>query len=330
MIPVIKTLQHVWPETRITWIIGKAEAALLDGFSGVEFVVFDKRGGWQSIRELKAAMKDRQFDVFLNMQAALRSNLLSLLIHSPIKLGFDKQRGRDWQWLFTNAKISGQQRVHVLDVFFQFLEKLGISERKMEWDFAIPQQARDFADSSFDIRPLLVINASSSVRKNNYRNWSASHYAAICDHAQNSLGMQIALTGGPADNEKQMSADICSTSSADITDLTGRTSLKQLTAVLAKAAAVIAPDTGPMHLAAALGRPVIGLFATSNPDRSGPYLQRDYIVNRYPEALLADTGKPVEAVKWGQRVRNPAAMDLISREEVQQKLQMIMDEKPVD
>lgn len=325
MVPVVRTLQAVWPNTKITWIIGKVEAALLDGMEGIEFIVFDKRSGKEGIKGLKQALNNRRFDVFLNMQAALRSNILSLLIKSPIKLGFDKKRGRDWQWIFTNERISGPQRVHVLDGFFQFLEALGITERNMTWDLPIPESAREFANSQTTGQPLLAINASSSVRINNYRNWSVENYAAVCDYAAEKFGMQIILTGGPADNEIQLSSEIAKTSKAEITDLTGKTNLKELLAILDKATAVIAPDTGPMHLAAALGKPVIGLFATSNPNRSGPYLNREYIANRYPDALLADTGKTVEETKWGQRVRDPEAMNLIRFDDVKGSLKRIIE-----
>lgn len=320
MLPVVRTLQKVWPETRITWIIGKVEAALLEGLPNVEFIVFDKRSGRKGIQELRQTLKGRHFDVFLNMQAALRSNLLSLLIKSPIKLGFDRKRGRDWQWLFTNAQVAEGKRIHVLDGFFQFLEALGISERHMVWDFPIPEDAHNYARNLLSDAPLLVINPSSSVRINNYRNWSAENYAAICDFVQQHWNMQIVLTGGPAENEKQLAKEIIQTSKATVIDLTGKTSLKQLLAVISHANVVIAPDTGPMHLAAAQGKPVIGLFATSNPNRSGPYLNREFIVNRYPDALTLDTGKSVAEIKWGQRVRDPEAMNLITQQDVKEKL----------
>jgi len=99
-------------------------------------------------------------------------------------------------------------------------------------------------------------------------------------------------------------------------NLVGKTSLKELLAVLQQATIAISPDTGPAHLANAVGTPVIGLYATSNPERTGPYLNRELTVNKYPEALKEELGKNVDEVRWGQRVRNPQAMELIETGDV--------------
>ena len=98
---------------------------------------------------------------------------------------------------------------------------------------------------------------------------------------------------------------------AEIIDAIGRTSLKGLLALLDRARVVIAPDSGPVHMANALGTPTLGLYATTNPDRAAPYLWRDHVVNRYPDAVRRYLKKPIEAVSWGTRVRHADAMALI-------------------
>ena len=107
---------------------------------------------------------------------------------------------------------------------------------------------------------------------------------------------------------------------AQAQNLVGQTSLKQLYALLADADLVIAPDSGPVHMATAAGTRVIGLYATSNPDRTGPYLARELTVNRYPDAVRAYLGKEVAQLRWGQRVRHPDAMALITVDDVISKI----------
>ena len=107
-------------------------------------------------------------------------------------------------------------------------------------------------------------------------------------------------------------------------NLVGKTNLKELLAILQSAKVAIAPDTGPAHLANAVGTPVIGLYATSNPERTGPYLNQELTVNKYPEAARQEMNKNVDEIPWGKRVRNPEAMKMITTEEVMEKLQLAL------
>lgn len=335
MIPVVRTLQEHWPGTQITWIIGKTEASLINDLSdgnrsNVEFIIFDKTGGWRAHQALRRQLKNRRFDIFLHMQASLRANLASLAVKAPIRLGFDKARARDYQWLFTNKHIEGESRVHVLDGFFQFLEALGIKERRLRWDIPVPQTAHDFVKQELPTdKNILAINPCTSVRKRNWRNWSVEGYAQLADYAAQHHGMQVVLTGGLSSQEQDFGEAIISACGTTPVNLIGKTSLKQLLAVLQHAAAVVAPDTGPAHMATAAGTPVIGLYATSNPLRTGPYLSQQWVVNKYPEMLEQEYGKNIEQLSWGKRVRNAQAMDSIRIDDVIKQLDKCLRETAV-
>ena len=144
-LPILRTIQHAWPETEITWIIGKTEYGLVYDIPDVNFIVFDKSEGLFAYKKIRQALKEIRFDVLLHMQMSLRSSLISLLINAEIKLGFDKQRAKDLQWLFTNHKIEFKPQQHVIDSFFGFTEALGIKNKNYEWDIPIPPSALDFA-----------------------------------------------------------------------------------------------------------------------------------------------------------------------------------------
>ena len=317
MVPIVRTLQAQWPETKISWIIGKLEHQLLHDLDGVEFIVFDKSQGRRAYTQLREDLKGRHFDILLNMQIALRASIASLLIKAPIKLGYDKARAKDKQWLFTNTRIAAVERQHVLDGFFEFTKAVGISDRVLAWDIPIPESAQIIVRNHIHAdKPVLAINACSSNRSRNWRNWSAKNYAAVASHAIEQHGMQVVLTGGPAQLEINIAADIQSRCKHPITNLVGKTQLKEMLAVLDRADVMISPDTGPAHMATTVGTPVIGLYATSNPYRTGPYLSIENTVNEYPQALQEECGLSVEQAKWGQRVRSDTAMLRIQQQDV--------------
>jgi heptosyltransferase I len=114
-----------------------------------------------------------------------------------------------------------------------------------------------------------------------------------------------------------------------VTDLIGRTTLKQLLALIARASVVVCPDSGPAHMATAVATPVVGLYATSNRHRTGPYLSQHLVVDRYPQAVQREFGKRVEDLRWGERVRNPGAMELIEVADVTAKLDLAFAERGI-
>lgn len=324
-VPVVRTLQHACPETRLTWIIGRLEAELVGDLPGIEFIVFDKARNVAAFRDLWRDLDGRRFDVLLQMQTALRANLAGRVIRAPVRIGFDRARSRDGHGLFVNRRIEPHPRAHVLDGLFDFVRALGIDERVLRWDIPVPDAAAAFAREQMpDGQRYLAINACTSARVNNWRNWSAERYAAVSDHAATMHGLRTVLTGGPAPAEREMADAITARAGHEVVDLVGATRPKELLAVLGRARVAIAPDTGPLHIAAAAGTPVIGLYATSNPERTGPYQWRDCVVNRYPEALAAECGRTPDDVRWGRRVRNPEAMQRITVEDVTERLDALL------
>lgn len=314
-LPIVRTIQAQWPETKITWIIGRLEASLIGDIPGIEFIIFDKSRGVAAYRALRQAMKGRRFDALLHMQMSLRASLISLLVPTHIRLGFDHERAKDLQWLFTNHKIKHRPQQHVVNSFFCFAEALGITEKTLVWDIPIPAEAQQFCEQQItdDGRRLLVISPCSSM---SYRNWNVAGYAAVADYAVEKYNMQVIISGGPAIIEQQYGAAISQQCQHKPLNLVGKTNLKQLLALLDRATVVVAPDSGPAHMATAVKTPVIGLYATTNPDRARPYLSADYVVNRYPDAIQHKHAKRVDELPWGTRVRDEGTMALITSDEV--------------
>lgn len=314
---VIRNLQDNWPHARITWIIGRTEAALLGDIADVEFITFDKGRGLSAYGDVRKQLRGRRFDVALCMHASLRANLLYPMIDAEVRLGFDRARARDFQWLFTDQRIAHAAREHALDAMMGFARHIGAINTPRRWDIPIPEADREYAER-FTRRPLIVISPLSSQRSRNFRNWSVENFVAVVRHVVDRYGGLVMLTGGSSDIERRYADAI--TADADAVDLVGRTSLKQLLALLASADVLVCPDSGPVHIATAVGTPVVGLYASSNPDRTGPYHAAQYTVNRYPDAVRRYLGHDVAEIRWGRRVRNPDVMSLISAKDVTVKI----------
>jgi heptosyltransferase I len=320
-VPVVRAIQSAWPDTAVTWIVGKIEHGLLAGLEGVEFVILDKRRGWAGYRAVSRALGGRRFPLLLHMHASLRANIVSTLVRADLRLGFDKARARDYQWLFTNRRLPATPQQHVMDGLFEFATAIGIEYGQPRWDIPLPEEARKFAADHIDSsQPTLIISPCTGQRFRNYRNWSAARYAAVADYAADRYGAQTLLTGGTTAIEQEYGHEIVTRANTRVTSLIGQTSLKQLLALIARASVVLCPDSGPAHMATAVGTPVVGLYATSNRYRTGPYLSQHLVVDKYPDAVARDLGKPVEDLRWGERVRSPDAMDLIEVGDVVPKL----------
>jgi heptosyltransferase I len=326
-LPVVRTLQSAFPASRITWVIGTTEYKLLEGADGIEFITFNKSGGFSSWNELRRQLAGEQFSLLLNMNASMRANIVSTAIPTPRRIGFDRARARDFQWAFSNEYIAKQHpnQRHVLDGLFQFAEHLGVAERRMRWDIPMSEGDKSFArDITEGAGPVCVISPCSSQRARNFRNWSIDKYVELIGYLQSRYSAQVILTGALSDIEKHYEQQILAQTGNTVTSLIGKTSLKELLAVIDAADLVICPDSGPAHMATAVATPVIGLYATSNPQRTGPYNDQPLTANKYPEAIAQEFGKPVGEVRFGQRVRSPDAMDLITVADVTAKVDTVL------
>lgn len=313
VVPLVRTLQAARPDTPIHWIIDKVGHKLLDGLPGVTFHDYDKKSGMAGVKELRKQLPPGRFEALLQMQVAFRANLLSAFIPAERRIGYDRSRSKDLHGLFINERIPDRPGVHVLDAIGSFCEPLGLRQTEVSWDLAVPQSAYDWAAAQWqdDGRPVLMISpCSSHVR----RNWYADRYAAVANHAAQ-RGWQVVLCGGRSELERSMADAIQAQLLAPALDLVGKDTLKQLPALLARANLVMTPDSGPMHIANAMGAKVLGLHAASNPNRSGPYSDRRYCVDRYDDAARKYLAKQAADLKWGTKIEFDDVMELITVED---------------
>lgn len=312
VVPLVRTLQAAWPSLPLTWVIGRGEHRLLEGLEGVEFVEYDKKTGLRGMRAVRAALrKDRErFDVLLQLQVAGRANLLSAFIPAGLRVGYDRARSKDGHGLFINTRIADRPGIHVLDAIGSFCEPLGLRQDTVRWDLPVPAEAWEWAAGQWqdDGRRVLMISPCSS---HVLRNWPAERFAALAGHALQQ-GWRVVLCGGRSALERSTADAILAAVDGPVLDLVGKDTLKQLPALLARADLLATPDSGPMHIANAMGTKVLGLHAATNPARSGPYSDRRYCVDRYDDAARRYLGKPAAELRWGTRIEREGLMDLVT------------------
>lgn len=324
VVPLVRTLQAAWPETRLTWIVGKLERQLVGDLPNVEFVTFDKRAGSAGLRAVRETLAGRRFDALLHMQVALRSNLLSLAVRARRRIGYDRARSRDLHGLFIGERIPARHGEHVLDAIGSFAEPLGLQQTTVRWDIPLPEASMDWARQHIpDDVPTLVVSPSSS---HALRNWRPERYAAVIDHAA-ARGLRVLLSGGPSANERRMADAILAATRSAPLDLTGKDTLKQAMALFARASMMLGPDSGPMHMANAAGTAVIGLHAASNPNRSGPYSDRRWCVDKYDAAARRFLHKPATELAWGRKIEFAGVMDLIEVDDVIERFEALCAER---
>jgi heptosyltransferase I len=307
-------------------MIGRTEARLISLLPGVEFITIDKGAGLRARSALRAALLGRRFDVLLHMQLSLRASLVSTFVPAIRRIGFDRARARELQWLFTNERIQARGDEHVLDSFLGFADALGLPRSDLKWDLPLPQEARDYAAALIpdDSPPTLIVSPCSSHAR---RNWRPERYAAVIDYAAERHSMRVLLCGGRSQLERDMGQAIERHARVALVNQIGRDTLPQMLALLARAAVLLSPDSGPVHMATMVATPVIGLYAATRLQRVGPYFSRQWCVDRFAQAAQRFRGCDPARLPWHRKIEEPGVMDLIEVPDVCERLDALLDER---
>jgi heptosyltransferase I len=326
-VAVLNALKAAWPQTHFTWIIGKLEAKLMSAIlPEIEFITFDKSAMLQELARLHGLLRARRFDLLLDLQLSVRASAVSLLVRAPVKLGFDRGRARELQWLFTNAQIAPARREHVLDSFLGFVRACGVAAAAPRWDTVLPANALEYGRQLVpDSQPTLLLSPCSS---HSQRNWSAARYAAVADHAVG-RGLQVILVGGRSAAEARVGQDIAAAARAPLINQIGQDTLPQLLGLMERSSVLLTPDSGPAHMATMVGLPVIGLYAATRTARVGPYLSREWCIDKYEQAAQRFYGKSAAQVPWTLKIEKSGVMDLIAVDEVTAKLDALLARRDI-
>ncbi len=287
VLPVINALERHDPTVHITWVLQPGAAALVRGHPAVdEIVVLDRRKGRRAFIDVRRELAARRFDITLALQDYFKAGVLTALTNAPVRLGYDRARARDLNWLFTNVQIPPAPPTHIQDEYLEFLASLGVAPEPIEWRLGPWDSEREWQRelvARFD-RPIasLVIGSSRAEK-----DWLAERWAEVANALHADFGLQPVLVGGRSPREVETERIImASTNPAPVSLLDS--GLRRLVSILDASSLVISLDTGPLHMAVALQRPVISLIGFSNPLRTGPYrASQQLIVSAYGPTMRA-------------------------------------------
>ncbi|HTE44493.1 MAG TPA: glycosyltransferase family 9 protein, partial [Gemmatimonadaceae bacterium] len=267
VLPVINALKRHTPSVHITWVLQPGPASLVRGHRSVdEILIFDRAKGWGAFNEIRGQLAGRTFDLVINLQVYFKAGIVTTFTCAPVKLGFDRARARDFNWLFTTDRIPAHPVQHVQDQYFEFLTTLDIPYEPVVWDLGPWPDERawqhDFA-SRFE-RPLASIVVATSKPQ---KDWLPERWAEVIDALWHDFGLQPVLVGGQSPREVA-AVDVIMQRARVAPHSALGSGLRNLVGILDASSLVLAPDTGPLHMAVALNRPVISLMGYTNPKRT--------------------------------------------------------------
>lgn len=320
VLPVVSALRRAWPETRITWVIQPLPHRLVYNHPAVdEFLLFHRKRGiraWEGFHEFRRRLPERSFDLLLALQVYAKAGVLTAMIPARVKLGFDRRRARDLNWLVTDERIPQAPYAHVQDQYFEFLHHLGVDPEPLTWDLVLTDAEREAQADFFErlgAPGCAVVLGSTAVQ----RMWrDVEGWARVLEEIQHTHGLRPVLVGGPSRREREMADAVLAATKADPVDTLGD-DLRRLLYLLEGSVMTVSPDTGPLHISRAVETPVVGLYGYSNPKRAGPY-------RKYTE-LVVDGYARWEGEEYDARPEFRDGMERITVEGVLEKVELCVE-----
>ncbi|MBA3890561.1 MAG: glycosyltransferase family 9 protein [Gemmatimonadaceae bacterium] len=307
VLPVLEAIKRASPHSHVTWVLQPGPATLVRGHHAVdEIILFDRSRGMRAFTDVRRELATRTFDLVIALQVYFKAGIVTSFARAPVKLGFDRARARDANWLFTTDRIPASAGRHVQDQYFEFLTWLGIGHEPVTWNLGPWDGERAWQQEFFSPieRPAAAIVVATSKPQ---KDWMPERWAEVVDALRHDFGLEPVLVGGRSPRELHAEQVIMDRAAHKPVSALG-SGLRKLVSILDGSALVLAPDTGPLHMSVALGRPVISLLGYTNPKRTGPY-------RRFHDLMIDAYGDPGEDYPISMENR-PGRMERITVQDV--------------
>ena len=269
--PTCAAIRRAYPKARLTWLVKRQWAGLVERIDGVDRVwsVESTLQGWLS---QVAPLRAERFDLVVDLQGLFRSAAIGRLTGAPLLVGF--ANGREGSpWFYSTRVTVPQSEMHAVDRYLLVAKALeAVGSGTPEFRFRIPQSDYDEVDqllSRAGVTPGTSWVAMNVSARWPTKRWPAASFAEVADRLQQEGCGAVVMIGGP--DEREDVAAVRGQMKTEAIDLTGATAVGLLPALLSRASLLITNDSGPMHIAAAVGTPVVALFGPTSEVRTGPY-----------------------------------------------------------
>lgn len=275
-LPFLNAVRREWPEAMVHWVIGKGLEELIASTPGIDRLISFPKDEWKQrgVRAIPDMCRFRKmlgaghYDMTVDLQGLLRSGVVTMWSRADVRVGFAD--AREGAAFFYNRRVGCRDVVHAVDRNMAVAKALGCHSEEVE--FGLGLRESDAADASEILskcgidKDFLVINPGARWKT---KIWPAARFGRVASEIHEASGLRSVVTGGPGDIE--IAHAVCAAADGAAVSLAGRTRLGVLTGILARARALLSNDSGPMHVAVALGRPVVAIFGPTDPARTGPY-----------------------------------------------------------
>ncbi len=306
-LPLMASIRAAVPRARLEWFVQGVPAQIARHHPAIDRVwTLDRHRGWRGFRDLGRRVRGERFDLVLDLQVYGKASLVTALLSAPRKLGFDRGRARELNWLVTNERIPTRPAQHVCEQYLEFADHLRMP-RRYEWALPVTFEERTTQRAFYTLMeaPLAAFVVGTTRPQ---KEWSADRWARLAEALHADLGYRVCIAGGDGPRERACALEVARRARCPILDAR-RHDLRRLLWLLDGAALAISPDTGPYHLAVALAVPTIGLFGATDPSRHGPN-------RRFPELVVDAYHDPGEAWHPPRAERRSGRMTRITVDEV--------------
>jgi heptosyltransferase I len=269
-LPLANLLRQGFPRAYLAWSIEPAAHPLLEGCPAIdEIILFDRRHPWKAFWPFITKIRSRRFDLVLDLQRHLKSGFISRCTGAPQRIGFHRDDSKEFNWLFNNLHIASfGEGMSKLEHYLKFVDYLGIERSPIAWEFALTSDER--VSISRHLSPagqrfaVLFVGARWESKR-----WFTAQIAECAELLQRKYQLDVVLLG--AKEDQAIAREATARAPGRVVNLVGSTTLREAIGVIERANVAVGPDTGLMHIAAAVGTPVVSLWGATDPRRTGPY-----------------------------------------------------------
>lgn len=269
-LPLADLIRAGFPDAHLAWSVEPPSLPLVERYPAIqEIILFDRRRWWRAWLPFLRRVRAQHFDLVLDLQRHFKSGVITRWSGAPYRLGFNRIDGKEFNWLFNNHFIPAMgDGIPKLDHYLKFADYLGIARSTVDWKFQLTEEDKQNID-----KHLQAIQGGFAVlfvgSRWESKRWFPNQAAECAATIKERHDLQIVLLGGKED--RSIAAEIMSIAAAPMIDLVGQTTLPEAIGIIARARFAVGPDTGLMHIAAAVRTPVVSLWGATSPFRAGPY-----------------------------------------------------------